>query len=63
MPARTGEAADKKLLYHLGIGPISMRINDTCRFTGISRSTLYLLNSSGEVEIIKRGATKYNMHD
>ncbi|WP_254305426.1 helix-turn-helix domain-containing protein [Sphingopyxis sp. BSNA05] len=37
--------------------PISMRVNDACRFTGISRSTLYLLIASGEVEIIKLGAS------
>lgn len=39
------------------IEPISMRIPDACRFTGISRSTLYLLIASNEVEIIKLGAS------
>lgn len=39
------------------IEPISMRIPDACRFTGISRSTLYLLIASHEVEIIKLGAS------
>jgi len=33
-----------------------MRIPDACRFTGISRSTLYLLIARGEVEIVKMGA-------
>ncbi|WP_366499732.1 helix-turn-helix domain-containing protein [Sphingopyxis sp.] len=33
-----------------------MRIPDACRFTGISRSTLYLLIARGEVEIVKLGA-------
>lgn len=37
------------------IEPISMRVPDACRFTGISRSTLYLLIAQGEVEIIKLG--------
>ncbi|WP_417611687.1 helix-turn-helix domain-containing protein [Parasphingorhabdus sp.] len=37
--------------------PISMRVDDACRFTGISRSTLYLLIASGEIEIIKLGAS------
>lgn len=37
--------------------PITMRINDACRFTGISRSTLYLLIASGDVEIVKLGAS------
>lgn len=56
MPARTGEAIDKQPGY-ISVEPISMRVNDACRFTGISRSTLYLLIASGDVEIIKLGAT------
>lgn len=40
----------------LSIEPISMRIPDACRFTGISRSTLYLLIARGEVEVVKLGA-------
>ncbi len=40
----------------LAIEPISMRIPDACRFTGISRSTLYLLIARGEGEIVKMGA-------
>lgn len=40
----------------LAIEPISMRIPDACRYTGISRSTLYLLIARGEVEIVKMGA-------
>lgn len=39
------------------IEPISMGIPDACRFTGISRSTLYLLIGRGDVEIIKLGAS------
>lgn len=34
-----------------------MRINDACKFTGISRSTLYLLIGKGEIEITKMGAS------
>lgn len=41
----------------LSIEPITMRIPDACRFTGISRSTLYLLIARGEVEVIKMGTT------
>lgn len=33
-----------------------MRVPDACRFTGISRSSLYLLIARGEVEIVKMGA-------
>lgn len=39
------------------IEPISMRIPEACRYTGISRSALYLLIASNEVEIIKLGAS------
>jgi excisionase family DNA binding protein len=38
------------------IEPISMRVADACRYTGISRSTLYLLIARGEVEVVKMGA-------
>lgn len=34
-----------------------MRIPDACRYTGISRSTLYVLISRGQVEIIKLGSS------
>lgn len=34
-----------------------MRIPDACRFTGISRSTLYLLISRGEIEVVKMGSS------
>ena len=57
MPARTREASNGTEGYHLGIEPISMRVNHACRYTGISRSTLYLLIANGEVEIIKLGAS------
>ena len=40
----------------LSIEPISMRVPDACRFTGISRSTLYLLIARGKVEVVKMGA-------
>ena len=36
---------------------VSVRVKDACRFTGISRITLYLLIKGGEIEIIKLGAT------
>ncbi|WP_256837855.1 helix-turn-helix domain-containing protein [Sphingopyxis sp. KK2] len=40
----------------LAIEPISMRIPDACQFTGISRSTLYLLISRREIEVVKLGS-------
>jgi len=40
----------------LTIEPVSMRVPDACRFTGISRSTLYLLIARGEIEVVKVGA-------
>lgn len=55
-PTRTdGEGPAPTFLS--AIEPISMRIPDACRFTGISRSTLYLLIARQEVEIIKLGAS------
>lgn len=57
MRARIEEAASANAGHRLGVEPISMRVIDACRFTGISRSTLYLLIASGEVEIIKLGAS------
>lgn len=33
-----------------------MRIPDACRFTGLSRSTLYVLVAAGEIETVKVGA-------
>ena len=40
----------------LAINPISMRIPDACHYTGLSRSTLYLMISRGDVEIVKMGS-------
>jgi excisionase family DNA binding protein len=47
----------------LTIEPISMRVPDACRFTGISRSTLYLLIARGEIEIVKVGAATLVLTD
>lgn len=47
----------------LAIEPISMRVQDACRFTGLSRSTLYLLIARGEVEIVKMGAATLVLTD
>lgn len=41
----------------LSIQPISMRMPDACRFTGISRSSLYLLIARGEIEVVKMGSS------
>lgn len=40
----------------LAIEPISMRIPDACRFTGISRSTIYMLIARKEIEVVKLGS-------
>lgn len=47
----------------LAVEPISMRVPDACRFTGISRSTLYLLIARGEVEIVKMGTATLVLTD
>ena len=36
--------------------PLSVRIKEACRLTGIGRSKLYELIASGEIEIVKVGA-------
>ena len=38
------------------IEPISMRVPEACRYLGIGRSTLYVLISRDEIEIIKMGS-------
>jgi len=35
--------------------PITVRIREACRFSGIGRSKLYELIAAGEIEIIKVG--------
>lgn len=39
------------------IEPIAMRVPEACRYVGISRSTLYVLISQGEIEIVKLGCS------
>lgn len=39
-----------------GLPPLSVRISDACRMTGIGRSKLYELIKDGVVEVIKVGA-------
>lgn len=36
--------------------PITVRIRDACRMTGIGRSKFYELIADGEIEIVKVGA-------
>jgi excisionase family DNA binding protein len=36
--------------------PISVRVREACRITGIGRSKLYVLIAAGEIETIKVGA-------
>ena len=38
------------------IEPIAMRVPEACRYLGIGRSTLYVLISRDEIEIIKLGS-------
>lgn len=57
MPTPSSAIEAGHLAFPSSIEPISMRIPEACRFTGISRSTLYLLIARGEVEIIKLGAS------
>lgn len=36
--------------------PLSVRIKEACRLTGIGRSKLYELIAAGDIEIVKVGA-------
>lgn len=47
----------------LSVEPISMRVPDACRFTGISRSTLYLLIARKEIEVVKIGSATLVLTD
>ncbi len=38
------------------VAPITMRVPEACRFIGLSRSTLYVLVATGEIETVKVGA-------
>jgi excisionase family DNA binding protein len=38
------------------LSPITLRITDACRITGIGRSKFYELIKAGEIEVIKVGA-------
>lgn len=57
MPRLTADAPRQQPRSAPPIEPISMRIPDACRYTGISRSTLYVLIAKGQVEIIKLGSS------
>jgi excisionase family DNA binding protein len=41
---------------HGALSPITLRIADACRVTGIGRSKFYELIKAGEIEVIKVGA-------
>lgn len=41
---------------HGDLSPITLRIADACRVTGIGRSKFYALIKAGEIEVIKVGA-------
>jgi excisionase family DNA binding protein len=38
------------------IRPLTVRIREACRLTGIGRSKLYELIAAGEIEVVKVGA-------
>ena len=47
----------------LEIEPIALRVPEACRYLGIGRSTLYVLISKSEVEIIKLGSSTLVLTD
>jgi excisionase family DNA binding protein len=36
--------------------PITVRVNEACRLTGIGRSKLYMLIQQGHIEVVKVGS-------
>ena len=52
------EANDRRASQkrQIDIEPIAMRVPEACRYLGIGRSTLYVLISRDEIEIIKMGS-------
>ena len=42
-------------MSELPVEPISVRIREACRLTGIGRSKLYQLIDSGELNVVKIG--------
>jgi excisionase family DNA binding protein len=59
MSSRIGEQADAGATSRdaYTVEPITMRVPDACRYIGVSRSTLYVLISEGEIEIVKLGCS------
>ena len=47
------EGAQAAIGGNLTAAPITVRINEACRLTGIGRSKLYELIQAGEIEIVK----------
>lgn len=43
-------------MTHVQLQPLTVRIKEACRMTGIGRSKLYELIADGEIEIVKVGA-------
>ena len=39
-----------------GILPLTVRVREACRLTGIGRSKLYLLIKEGHIEVVKVGS-------
>jgi excisionase family DNA binding protein len=46
---------DRKQLDCINVDPLTVRISTAVRLTGISRSTLYELIQSGDLETVKVG--------
>jgi excisionase family DNA binding protein len=39
-----------------GVKPLTVRVREACRLTGIGRSKLYMLIQEGHVEVVKVGS-------
>lgn len=56
MPSAGTQPPEDRDQNHM-IAPISMRVPEACRYLGIGRSTLYVLITKNEIEIIKLGSS------
>lgn len=55
--ASAGTQPAKDQNHSIAIEPIALRVPEACRYLGIGRSTLYVLISKSEIEIIKLGSS------
>lgn len=56
MPSASTTESLREQCRPKAIEPIAMRVPEACRYLGVGRSTLYVLISRDEIEVIKMGS-------